>query len=416
MNKKQYLYSNLFAWGVVLLLIGNYVFGWTTPTQDPPGGNITPSFSQWSSSGSDIYYNDGNVGIGTSTPGAKLEVVGQLKITGGTPGDNKVLTSDASGVASWQTPAGGSLWTQTGDNIYYNTGNVGIGTAEPVANLHILSSSVRDESLLSSDSFETDFGNWPNAAGNTSDWQRISGGTPTSNTGPSSAYDGSYYIYVETSDGYSTISGNTDIVENNLGSSTNGCVDFYYHQYGTNQGTLYLEGYDGAAWNLIWSSSGNQGNQWNHVTCPTTDFTGCSKLRFRNVAAGGWYGDVALDLIKVYEVAYSATSDFVVKDSGNVGIGTTSPGTKLEVNGNIIASTPTADGHVATKGYVDAVGIPSGMVAIFLSTTCPTGWTRLVQLFRSDSKYTLSNVSGQYVGVTGGCTCGSFTFSWCKKN
>ena len=46
----------------------------------------------------------GNVGIGTTGPGAKLEVAGQVKITGGSPGTGKVLTSDASGLASWQTP------------------------------------------------------------------------------------------------------------------------------------------------------------------------------------------------------------------------------------------------------------------------------------------------------------------------
>jgi hypothetical protein len=46
--------------------------------------------------------NSGNIGIGTITPGAKLEVNGQVKITGGTPGAGKVLTSDAAGLASWQ--------------------------------------------------------------------------------------------------------------------------------------------------------------------------------------------------------------------------------------------------------------------------------------------------------------------------
>lgn len=51
---------------------------------------------------------NGNVGIGTNTPGAKLEVNGQLKITGGTPGANKVLTSDANGLATWENAAGGT--------------------------------------------------------------------------------------------------------------------------------------------------------------------------------------------------------------------------------------------------------------------------------------------------------------------
>jgi hypothetical protein len=44
----------------------------------------------------------GNVGIGTLIPGASLEIVGQIKITGGNPGAGKVLTSDAVGLATWQ--------------------------------------------------------------------------------------------------------------------------------------------------------------------------------------------------------------------------------------------------------------------------------------------------------------------------
>jgi hypothetical protein len=43
------------------------------------------------------------VGIGTNSPSAKLEVSGQIKMTGGNPGNGKILISDASGLASWQT-------------------------------------------------------------------------------------------------------------------------------------------------------------------------------------------------------------------------------------------------------------------------------------------------------------------------
>ena len=76
--------------------------------------------------------SSGNVGIGTTAPGAKLEVAGQVKITSGTginaPGTGKVLTSDAFGLASWAAPIAG-VWTTNANDIYNaNTGKVGIGT------------------------------------------------------------------------------------------------------------------------------------------------------------------------------------------------------------------------------------------------------------------------------------------------
>jgi len=48
-----------------------------------------------------IASTSGNVGIGTASPAQKLDVAGSVKITDGSEGLGKVLTSDASGNATW---------------------------------------------------------------------------------------------------------------------------------------------------------------------------------------------------------------------------------------------------------------------------------------------------------------------------
>jgi hypothetical protein len=110
MNKKQYLYSNLFAWSLVLFLIANHIFGWTIPSQDPPGGNIvlesgaTPAGStgyiQFNDAGnlgadSSLFWDNTNkyLGIGTANPGAKLEVNGNI-ITSAPTADDHVATKE----------------------------------------------------------------------------------------------------------------------------------------------------------------------------------------------------------------------------------------------------------------------------------------------------------------------------------
>ncbi len=61
---------------------------------------------------------DVNVGIGTTAPTERLHVVGKLKMVDGNEALGKVLTSDANGVASWQTAVGGSSgWQLTGNTL-----------------------------------------------------------------------------------------------------------------------------------------------------------------------------------------------------------------------------------------------------------------------------------------------------------
>lgn len=51
----------------------------------------------------------------------------------------------------------------------------------------------------------------------------------------------------------------------------------------------------------------------------------------------------------------SGVSSLFVRDDGYVGVRTTTPGANLHVNGNAIADTPLAANHLATKSYVDTV-------------------------------------------------------------
>jgi len=71
----------------------------------------------------------------------------------------------------------------------------------------------------------------------------------------------------------------------------------------------------------------------------------------------------------------AGTSRFFVRDDGNVGIGTTAPTARLEVAGNIIAASPLAANHVATRAYVDAALGGGVCITRWGLATCATGWT-----------------------------------------
>ena len=68
---------------------------------------------------------ENKLGIGTVTPAYELDVVGDINFTGNIYQNSNLFSG------------GSSLWTQSSSDIYYTSGNVGIGTTNPVEKLHV---------------------------------------------------------------------------------------------------------------------------------------------------------------------------------------------------------------------------------------------------------------------------------------
>lgn len=150
--------------------------------------------------------------------------------------------------------------------------------------------------------FESNDG-WTQATGDDGNWVRKSGRTPSNGTGPTSATEGSFYMFLEASTNNSPgqIGNNaTAILESDcfdLAGKTSASFSFKNHMYGNNVGTLTLEAStDGTSWTSIWTDSGNKGNQWNSVSVDLNSYLGDKvKLRFVGRTGNGWSSDIAID-------------------------------------------------------------------------------------------------------------------------
>ncbi|WP_299367458.1 immunoglobulin-like domain-containing protein [Winogradskyella sp.] len=175
--------------------------------------------------------------------------------------------------------------------------------------------------------FEGSIGAWTQSSADDIDWTVNSGGTLSNNTGPSSALEGSSYIYVEASGNGTGYPDKRAIITSpcfDLSVLTEATFKFSYHQFGaTDMGTIDLEITDdeGANWTSIWNSSGNLGNAWQGAVIDLNAYLGKGiQLRFNRVTGSTWQADIAIDDVSLAGPPAPPTCDDGIQNGDETGV------------------------------------------------------------------------------------------------
>ena len=179
-------------------------------------------------------------------------------------------------------------------------------------------------------SFENSLDGWNNSTNDDFDWTNDRDGTTSLETGPSNASEGSYYMYIETSDPVNN--GDRAFLQRafDFTNQKNASITFDYHMFGLDTGTLNVDisTNGGSSFANIFSLSGNQGNNWFTKTLDLDQFEGQNIIiRFNASRGTGFRSDIAIDnVILISELAIfidtdgDTIADNIDEDDDNDGI------------------------------------------------------------------------------------------------
>lgn len=277
--------------------------------------------------------NNGDVGIGTAAPWARLDVAGQVRITGGSPGLGKILVSDATGLASWETAATGSFagWWVLGNAGTTATTNF-LGTTDNV-DLVIRTNATEKVRIQAG---------WNVGIGTNNPWEKldvlgnIRAGTATPNTmmGTHPSYGNTYSAWWKSGLDYSLL---TDATHTYLNAPQ---ATWNIHFRTANTDKMFLRGSDGnvgigntAPWarlEVTWQVKITGGVPGAGKVL-TSDATGLATWVLPTLSFTGGTTNYLTRWTSASTLGIGVTFD----NGTNVWINTTSPASRLDVNGNL---------------------------------------------------------------------------------
>ena len=275
---------------------------------------------------------DGNVGIGTTSPSQTLDVAGNIQATGARSisalyDSNhymRVEANSSGGVLKGTDGGVVTTFVRSYGDSYFNGGNVGIGTTNPQEELHI-SSSVPKARLQDSDG-TNQYGEFYHSNGTTAILARnnTTDGTIVFQKNDGTTTDETMRIDSSGRVGIGTTSPDEKL---DVSRADVGTLAKFQTEDGTNNPKLVL----------------------------STTATGVKARSSFSTGIAGSFEIEAAGGSSYISLNPNSTEAMRVKANGNVGIGTTSPSTALDVNGTVTATDYAGDGSALTGVLSDVI-------------------------------------------------------------